>query len=219
MDRRGSVRRWRGGRAAVLIVTGVLAWGFIQPGTLSPLGWAVAAVAALVILPRAASDALADQDAKAYRQMVEGWRAQGAGGPGDDEFEIAVLDEMRHPTSRDERASGLIQRWSAEGRWSEIEPVLSRATWDFRRCVGSCLDGAVDDPTLPRLARWELFKVRAAAVAPAQPVRAQLVLATAVAVLDGRGRHQASANLSRPWSAAGATVAMGSAPAGDMPRS
>ncbi|HWG73160.1 MAG TPA: hypothetical protein VG184_03795 [Acidimicrobiales bacterium] len=200
-DTRGSGPRWSGARALFLVIAGVLAWGFIQPGALSPAAWAIAGLAAVVLLPQFASGMLAAQDAKAYRQMVEGWKARGAGGPGCDAFDLAVLAEVRHPASRDERASGLIMRWAADDRWEDIAPVLSRATWDFRRCVGGCLEDGCAGADLPPLIGMQLLKVRLAGIVRAPAARAQVVLATAVAVLEARGRQQAAAEISRRWQA------------------
>lgn len=200
----GPGRRWAGDRVLFLVVAGVLAWGFIQPGALSPAVWVVAGLAALVVAPHFTLGMLAAQDAKAYRQMVEGWSARGAGGPGCEAFDVAVLAEVRHPASRDGRASDLILRWAAEGRWADIPPVLSRATWDFRRCVGACLEAGQgppgsEGPDLHPLVRWQLLKVRLGAIARAPAARAHVVLLTVVTLLEACGRHAAAADVRRRW--------------------
>jgi hypothetical protein len=107
--------------------------------------------------------------------------------------------------------SRLIVGWVADNtdgrveRAAHIDVVLARATWDFRRCVGSCLDGSDLGPAgLPRLTGFELVRVGHGRWAPAQSVRGQLALVTAAAVLEAQGRTDQSEELTRRLASAAA---------------
>jgi hypothetical protein len=188
----------------VLIAGGALLLGSFRTGSGSVAGWLVLGAVLVAVMPRIMSNTLAEQDGRAHRQMAQGWGSLGLEGPGSETFELAYLQELRHPTCRNQQVSELIVRWAADGRQDEIGEVLDRATWDFRRCVGSCLDGSVSrSDGLPRFTDLELFRVRHGRWTPAQSTRAQLALSTAAAVLGAQGRSGAAEELmSRLCSAA-----------------